>query len=204
VQKKLVVTPMQKVFARVSIKDLLHIVLEGMKKRKSRVSLTALTILLSVALVSSMNIMSFALASSAVSGFIPINLSDYQLWVSLISIIVCVITIFNSMLISVAERYKEIGTMKCLGAKNALILQLFIFESLIIGILGGLAGFLSSAIITAPLMYIQIGRLPTIQTYLSTMTLSIVISVIISLVATAYPAYYATKINPVEALRFEV
>jgi len=199
-----VVTPMQKVFARVSIKDLLHIVLEGMKKRKSRVSLTALTILLSVALVSSMNIMSFALASSAVSGFIPINLSDYQLWVSLISIIVCVITIFNSMLISVAERYKEIGTMKCLGAKNALILQLFIFESLIIGILGGLAGFLSSAIITAPLMYIQIGRLPTIQTYLSTMTLSIVISVIISLVATAYPAYYATKINPVEALRFEV
>ncbi|MCS7385969.1 MAG: FtsX-like permease family protein [archaeon GB-1867-005] len=195
---------MQKVFARVSIKDLLHIVLEGMKKRKSRVSLTALTILLSVALVSSMNIMSFALASSAVSGFIPINLSDYQLWVSLISIIVCVITIFNSMLISVAERYKEIGTMKCLGAKNALILQLFIFESLIIGILGGLAGFLSSAIITAPLMYIQIGRLPTIQTYLSTMTLSIVISVIISLVATAYPAYYATKINPVEALRFEV
>ncbi|RLE55517.1 MAG: hypothetical protein DRJ26_00735 [Candidatus Methanomethylicota archaeon] len=204
-QKKLVASFMQKVFAGLRIKDLLHIVLESMKKRKTRITLTVLTVLLNVALVSSMNIMSFALApSTPASSFIPISLNDYQLWVSLISIVVCAITIFNSMLISVAERYKEIGTMKCLGARNALILQLFLFESLSVGILGGLAGFFSSIIITMPIMYIQLGRLPTVQIYLSTLTISMSISVLVTLVATIYPAYYATKIDPVEALRFEV
>ena len=108
------------------------------------------------------------------------------------------------MLISVTERYKEIGTMKCLGAKDSLILQLFIFEALVIGFIGGLLGFSIAFITTMPMILLQIGTLLPLQNYLYVMSLSFAVALLISLIATIYPAYHASKINPVDALRFEV
>jgi len=140
----------------------------------------------------------------SISPFVFIHLTEYQLWVSIISISVCIITIFNSMLIAVTERYKEIGTMKCLGAKDSLILYFFILESLIISFIGGSLGFIVSFIFTAPIILIQSGGLISIQNYLSILIISLLISVLINLVATIYPAYHASKINPAETLRFEV
>ncbi len=196
---------MESAFAKLSLKDLLHIVLENMRKRRSRILLTIGNVFLGVALVSSMMMLSYSYTpKTAGNVFKPLNLNDYQIWVTIISLTVCVITIFNSMLISVTERYKEIGTMKCLGAKDSLILQLFIFEALVIGFIGGLLGFSIAFITTMPMILLQIGTLLPLQNYLYVMSLSFAVALLISLIATIYPAYHASKINPVDALRFEV
>jgi len=196
---------MESAFAKLSLKDLLHIVLENMRKRRSRILLTIGNVFLGVALVSSMMMLSYSYTPKTTGNvFKPLNLNDYQIWVTIISLTVCVITIFNSMLISVTERYKEIGTMKCLGAKDSLILQLFIFEALVIGFIGGLLGFSIAFITTMPMILLQIGTLLPLQNYLYVMSLSFAVALLISLIATIYPAYHASKINPVDALRFEV
>jgi len=196
---------MESAFAKLSLKDLLHIVLENMRKRRSRILLTIGNVFLGVALVSSMIMLSYSYTPKTTGNvFKLLNLNDYQIWVTIISLTVCVITIFNSMLISVTERYKEIGTMKCLGAKDSLILQLFIFEALVIGFIGGLLGFSIAFITTMPMILLQIGTLLPLQNYLYVMSLSFAVALLVSLIATIYPAYHASKINPVDALRFEV
>ncbi|MCS7365805.1 MAG: FtsX-like permease family protein [archaeon GB-1867-035] len=101
------------------------------------------------------------------------------------------------------ERYKEIGTMKCLGAKSSLLLTLFIIESSIIGILGGTMGFVIASLLSIP-FFIFTNIFPSAFSYLLSFILSISISLIVSLIATIYPAYYAIRINPADALRFEV
>jgi len=196
---------MQNMFGKIAISDLIHIVLENMRKRRNRTLLTMANVFFSIALVSSMMMLSSSYKVQTTNlGFIPLKLSDYQIWISMISIITCTITILNSMLIAVMERYKEIGTIKCLGAKNSFIILLFITESMLIGLIGGILGYIASFIVAGIIMIIQIGTLISIQNYIQILLISILISILISLIATIFPAYYASRINPVEALRFEV
>lgn len=186
------------------LKDLFHIALENLLKRSLRSLLAILSIALSTALISSMNIVNLSLTTRSSYSYLPLlNLNDYQLFTSVISLIVCVIVIFNSTLISIMERYKEIGTMKCLGAKSSLLLTLFVIESSIIGTLGGFLGFTIATILSLP-FFIFTKIFPSFISYISSFILSISLSLIISLIATIYPAYYAIRINPADALRFEV
>lgn len=195
---------MKNSFANPPFRDLFYITIQNMVKRRSRILLSIGNVFLGVALVSSMMIISSSYLTKIYSSLFIINLNEYQLWVSIISIIVCIITIFNSMLISVAERYKEIGVMKCLGAKNSLVMKLFITEALLIGVSGGFSGFIIAFVFTSPLLFIQFGFLLPLPSYLYIFTTSIFLAITISIIATIYPAYYASKINPVEALRYEV
>ena len=71
-----------------------------------------------------------------------LQVENYQYWLVFVSLAVCVVSITNSMLISVYERYREIGTMKCLGALDRHILKLFLVESVIIALIGGTLGYL--------------------------------------------------------------
>src|SRR3954454_20863279 len=66
---------------------------------------------------------------------------DRQLWLVTLSLIVCTVGIANSMLMSVTERFKEIGTMKCLGALDGFIVKLFLLEAGFLGILASLLGW---------------------------------------------------------------
>jgi predicted lysophospholipase L1 biosynthesis ABC-type transport system permease subunit len=63
-----------------------------------------------------------------------------QTWLVVMSLLVCGIGITNAMLMSVTERFREIGTMKCLGALDWFIVELFLIESIVIGTLGSAAG----------------------------------------------------------------
>jgi len=195
---------MQKIFANFMLRDLFHIALENLLKRSLRSLLAIFSIALSTALISSMNLINTSLSTKTNHSYLPfLNLNDYQLFTSVISLIVCIIVIFNSTLISIMERYKEIGTMKCLGAKSSLLLTLFIIESSIIGILGGTMGFVIASLLSIP-FFIFTNIFPSAFSYLLSFILSISISLIVSLIATIYPAYYAIRINPADALRFEV
>src|SRR5262249_6092016 len=65
-----------------------------------------------------------------------------QVWLVVMSLIVCTVGITNSMLMSVTERVKEIGTMKCLGALDSFIVKLFLIEAGLLGMTASLIGFI--------------------------------------------------------------
>ena len=65
-----------------------------------------------------------------------------QVWLIAISLLVCVVGISNAMLMSVTERYREIGTMKCLGALDWFVVKLFLLEAGFLGLAGSALGAL--------------------------------------------------------------
>ncbi|MBP5274587.1 MAG: FtsX-like permease family protein [Abditibacteriota bacterium] len=71
-----------------------------------------------------------------------------SIWLAIMSLLVCAVGITNSMLMSVTERFKEIGTMKCLGALDSFIVTIFVLESAIMGIAASFIGFVIGFIIS--------------------------------------------------------
>src|SRR5205807_7418265 len=67
---------------------------------------------------------------------------DQRLWLVSLSLIVCTVGIANSMLMSVTERFKEIGTMKCLGAMDGFIVKLFLLEAGFLGVVASVMGWI--------------------------------------------------------------
>lgn len=116
-----------------------------------------------------------------------------------ISLIVGGIGVMNVMLVSVTERTKEIGIRKSLGAKKKDILYQFLIESLILCIIGGAIGIL---------LGISIGYILTLFGISYTLSLDVIIlsvsvSLLIGLIFGIFPAYKASSLNPIDALRSE-
>lgn len=120
--------------------------------------------------------------------------------ISFIALIAAGVGIMNIMLVSVTERTREIGIRKALGARKTWILIQFLFEAIILCILGGfigiligvsignLAGGLLNAQSAVPWDWVLIG-----------LTMCIAVGVIFG----TYPAYKASNLDPIEALRYE-
>jgi len=117
-----------------------------------------------------------------------------------ISLVVAGVGIINTMTVSVLERTKEIGTLKAIGAKSLEVLFMFLSEAVITGFIGGAIGaglgFLLARLI---------GRFIDLSTPFSLILgLEVVLFAIITSVTSGlYPAYRASNMNPVEALRHE-
>lgn len=176
--------------------------LESMRKRFTRTLITSLSILLSIAFLSSLLTMGEILARIGGGGT-----AVYQLWVAVIALLVCTVGIVNSMLMSVTERYREIGTIKCLGATDTAVLKIFMIESLLVGLLGGVIGAIVGWIAAVVIYYFQGMQIffeGAIITYGRIIGMSIGLSVLISIIGAAYPSLYAAKLKPAEALRYEV
>lgn len=71
-----------------------------------------------------------------------INAGPAEIWLIVLSLLVCTVGIVNAQLMSVTERFREIGIMKCLGALDRIVLRLFLLEALFLGVVGGGAGSL--------------------------------------------------------------
>lgn len=116
-----------------------------------------------------------------------------------ISLIVGGIGVMNVMLVSVTERTKEIGIRKALGAKRKDILVQFLIEALILCMLGGAIGVILG--ISAGLILQTFGF--NFVTKSSIILIAFASSLFIGVVFGIFPAYKASKLNPIEALRTE-
>lgn len=115
-----------------------------------------------------------------------------------LSLFVGGIGIMNIMYVSVTERTKEIGIRKAIGARRRSILLQFLVESALICLIGGLIGLA----IAYPLSLIANQLLPTAMP-ISVIFLSLFVSLAVGVVSGFLPAYRASKLDPVDALRYE-
>jgi putative ABC transport system permease protein len=106
----------------------------------------------------------------------------------------------NIMLVTVAERTPEIGLLKSLGYNERDILLLFIIESMIVGLIGGIIGTIAG--IGAASIANKLLDVPDVFP-VSLIFLGFFVSLLVGLVAGVYPARKAARMNPVEALRKE-
>jgi len=131
---------------------------------------------------------------------------DY--WLIALSILVALVGIVNSVLMSVTERFREIGTMKCLGALDSFIVRLFFFESAFAGLIGSAIGApIGIALATLRMgVAVGFGSLDPGQLARDTLTngvIALAVGTTISVLAAIYPAYVAARMQPVEAMRAE-
>ncbi len=130
-----------------------------------------------------------------------------QRWIVILSLLVCIVGIVNAQLMSVTERFREIGTMKCLGALDRFIVRLFILEALMQGAAGALAGVMLGLIAATMSSLMQFGPIifsaaswPAIAV---SMLLAMLVGTALSLLGVIYPAILAARMQPVEAMRVE-
>lgn len=130
-----------------------------------------------------------------------------DIWLIILSLLVCTVGIINAQLMSVTERFREIGIMKCLGALDRIILRLFLIEALILGFLGAGAGSLlgmgaawaGSLIHYQELDSTRISLMPLLnQAFLAWGT-----GVGLSILGVLYPAILAARLQPVIVMKEE-
>jgi putative ABC transport system permease protein len=117
-----------------------------------------------------------------------------------ISLLVGGIGIMNIMLVSVSERTKEIGIRKAIGAKRGDILTQFLIESVVLSTLGGIIG-VGIGILLTQVFAVFMGT--TVTFSLSVLLMSFLFSFVIGVVFGVFPAYKASNMRPIQALRFE-
>ena len=134
--------------------------------------------------------------------------SARQMWLVVMSLLVCGVGITNSMLMSVTERFREIGTMKCLGALDGFIVRLFLIESALLGIIGSIAGVLIGHLGILLFFCIKNGFSTPAKMNWGEMGLYILIAMavgtVLSLFAAVVPARAAARMPAAAALSTEV
>ncbi|MEM2153406.1 MAG: FtsX-like permease family protein [Nitrososphaeria archaeon] len=166
-----------------------------------------------------LNVQQITQAVSTIMGFFSILLGS----VAAISLSVAGLGIMNIMLVSVYERTKEIGLLKAIGFKDRNILIIFLSEALIIGLIGGILGLVAGAaasqvVPTLISIYFNTSSVSSNNpmaaqgiasfTYTPILTLDLVgvallTAISVSVFSGLYPAWRASKMEPIKALRYE-
>ncbi len=131
-----------------------------------------------------------------------------ETWLVAISLCVAVVGIVNSMLMSVTERFREIGTMKCLGATDSFVIKLFLLESSFMGFIGTLVGVALGLVLTLISSLVSYWSLRSVlftalpwNDVLWGVLVATAAGTVLSILGAIYPAMVAARMQPVDALR---
>lgn len=127
-------------------------------------------------------------------------MTNLLLGVALISLIVGGVGIMNIMLVSVTERTREIGLRMAVGARSQDILQQFLVESMVLCLIGGILGILLGHG-AALLVNVYLGW--PVESSPGAVVAAVVVSAFVGIVFGFYPAWKASRLDPIEALRYE-
>jgi ABC-type antimicrobial peptide transport system permease subunit len=131
--------------------------------------------------------------------------SPKERWIVILSLLVCTVGIVNAQLMAVTERFREIGTMKCLGALDRFVLRLFLLEAGMQGLVGAFAGALLGMLGAVAVGLLRYGLAAATQVPVSgllwVLAVSMAVGAGLSLLGVVYPAIVAARMRPVEAMR---
>ncbi|MEN2984696.1 MAG: ABC transporter permease [Dictyoglomaceae bacterium] len=128
------------------------------------------------------------------------TLTFFLAGIAAISLLVGGVGIMNIMLVNVTERIREIGIRKAVGAKSRDILLQFLMEAVIVSMAGGIFGIMLGMVLSEIIKYFS-GLYTLITIY--PMILAFFVSAMVGVFFGYYPARRASKLNPIEALRYE-
>ena len=133
--------------------------------------------------------------------------SPKDMWLAILSLLVCVVGIVNAQLMAVTERFREIGTIKCLGALDSFVVRIFLLEAIYQGLLGGVSGSLLGILVATLSLLWKFGWTVLWQWPLARMLFTVAwasgLAVFLSLIGVFYPALVASRMQPAVALRAE-
>jgi putative ABC transport system permease protein len=133
------------------------------------------------------------------------TMTTFILAIGAISLLVAATSIFNVMMMSVNERVQEIGILLSIGTETGEIRRMFLYEAFILGIIGAVVGGLASLVIGYSVVSAMIGTtdyffMPESITYIP---IGMLIGIVVCLISGLYPAWHASNMDPIDALRAE-
>ena len=133
------------------------------------------------------------------------TMTTFILAIGAISLLVAATSIFNVMMMSVTERVHEIGILLSIGTEKGEVRRMFLYEAIILGIIGGGVGGIASLVIGYSVVSAMIGTtayffLPESISYIPIGT---TIGIIVCVISGLYPAWRASNMDPIDALRSE-
>lgn len=145
--------------------------------------------------------------------FSALKLEKFAMFVILtLIVLVASFNIISMLMVNVTEKQRDIAILKSMGATDRLIKLVFLYQGFLIGVVGTLIGLLGGLLLCEIIKTYEIVKLPADVYYLSKLPVKVKVldimvisasALIISLISTVYPAHRASKINPVEILRYE-
>jgi len=194
----------------------------GIKRRFMRAMITLVGVVLAIAFVSYMLVVDCISRSLVQLDITELNILLLRAGVDIhsagktdemvvllmsLTILTCTIGILNSMLMAVTERIREIGTLKCLGARDQFIVRLYFIESTLQGIAGAVVGLVLGLVVALVVTTFQYGgfvwRSLPILSIMGNLLIAFLVGIAMSVVSSILPAYAAARKQPIEALRVE-
>lgn len=128
------------------------------------------------------------------------KMSKFLLALAGITLAVGLFGVVNTMMTSVHERIKDIGIMRAVGASRNQIVKVFIYEAIIIGIIGGIIGYVAGTLLAyavGPLIF----EGTTVAYVPQYFFLALALAIVVAVMATVYPAFRATRIKVADSFR---
>jgi lipoprotein-releasing system permease protein len=127
-------------------------------------------------------------------------------------VLVGALNIISTLVMVVMEKTRDVAILRAMGATARSIMAIFMFQGLLVGVVGTIAGLLSGLGLCQVIAKYKLQVLPSEIYYISTLPVRVetwdvvlvaLAAVVISFLATIYPSWHASRLNPVEALRYE-